>query len=66
MNITEVILINFTNNPYECIMKEVLRYEKARPAEGPGRIALCGVSLLAGDLLCFLLLEVLQRAELIC
>ena len=39
---------------------------EARPAEGPGRIALCGVSLLAGDLLCFLLLEVLQIAELIC
>lgn len=39
---------------------------EARPAEGPGRIALCGVFLLAGDYLCFLLLEVLQRAELIC
>ena len=34
--------------------------------EGPGKFALCRVSLLAGGLLCFLLLEVLQRAKLIC
>ena len=35
LNITEVILINFTNNPYECIMKEVLRYEKPAPQKAP-------------------------------
>lgn len=39
---------------------------EARPAEGHERIALCGVFLLAGDYLCFLLLEVLQKAKLIC
>ena len=58
--------MNFTNSPYERMMKEVPRYKEACPAEGPGRIALCGVFLLAGDYLCFLLLEVLQKAELIC
>ncbi len=39
---------------------------EARPAEGTGRIALCGVFFIGGDYLCFLLLEVLQRAKLIC
>lgn len=58
--------MNFTNNPYERIMKEVPRYEKLAPQKAPGRIAFCGMFLLEEDYLCFLLLEVLQRAELIC
>ncbi len=31
LNITEVFLMNFTNSPYERIMKEVPRYEKPTP-----------------------------------
>ncbi len=58
--------MSFTNSPYERMMKEVPHYEKPAPQKARERIALCGVFLLAGDYLCFLLLEVLQRAKLIC
>ena len=35
LNITEVLLMNFTNSPYERIMKEVPRYEKLAPQKAP-------------------------------
>ena len=31
LNITEVLLMNFTNSPYEHMMKEVPRYKKPAP-----------------------------------
>ena len=58
--------MNFTNSPYERIMKEVPRYEKLTPQKAPEGSPCAGGGLLEGDYLCFLLLEVLQRAELIC
>ena len=35
LNIKEVLLMNFTNSPYERIMKEVPRYEKLAPQKAP-------------------------------
>ena len=35
LNITEISLMNFTNSPYERIMKEVPHYEKSAPQKAP-------------------------------
>lgn len=35
LNITEVLLMSFTNNPYERIMKEIPHYEKSAPQKAP-------------------------------
>ena len=35
MNITEALLMNFTNSPYERMMKEIPHYNKSTPQEAP-------------------------------
>ena len=50
--------MNFTNSPYERMMKEVPHYEKSAPQKAPEG----SPWLLAGHHLCFLPLEVPQRA----
>ena len=58
--------MNFTNSPYERMMKEVPRYEKPAPQKAPEGSPCAGCPYWREIYLCFLLLEVLQRAELIC
>ena len=62
LNITEVILMNFTNSPYERIMKEVPRYKKPALQKAPKGSLCAKVFLLAWYHLHFLLLKVSQRA----
>ena len=58
--------MNFTNSPYERMMKEIPPSRNTCPAEGTGRNALCGVFLLARDRLRFLLSGTPQKAGLMC
>lgn len=58
--------MNFTNSPYERMMKEIPHPEAPGPAEGTGRNALCGVSLLERDRLPVLLSGAPQKAGPMC
>ena len=58
--------MNFTNSPYERMMKEIPPSRSIRPAEGTGRNALCGVFLLAGNYVCFLLSGTPRKTGLMC
>ena len=57
--------MNFTNSPYERMMKEIPHYEKSTPQKAPEESPCAGVSLLAGHHLCFLLSKAPQKAGLI-
>lgn len=58
--------MNFTNSPYERMMKEIPHPETPAPQKAPEGSPCAGVSLLAGDRLCFLLPETPQKAGVMC